>query len=104
MWGLEVKAGITQKLTSVRVGVEPIDNAVDQALVVHQPVHASTGTRDERQRWDAVAKGDVLLVIESMKMEIEIQAATAGVVRELLCKPGQAVTTGQALAVLEVAN
>jgi biotin carboxyl carrier protein len=48
-----------------------------------------------------VAKGDVLLVIESMKMEIEIQAASAGIVRELLCKPGQAVTAGQALVVLE---
>jgi urea carboxylase len=53
---------------------------------------------------DTVAKGDVLLVIESMKMEIEIQAATAGVVRELLCKPGQAITTGQPLALLEVAG
>lgn len=91
---------------------EPLDaGTVAQVAIRLPPGHVLCESHLPGNCWsiavkagDAVAKGDVLLVIESMKMEIEIQAMTAGVVRELLCKPGQAVTAGQALAVLEIAG
>jgi urea carboxylase len=49
---------------------------------------------------DAVERGTTLLVLEAMKMEIEVQADGPGVVAALHCKPGQAVTAGQLLLVI----
>jgi pyruvate carboxylase subunit B len=46
---------------------------------------------------DRVAEGDVLLVIEALKMEIEIQAHCAGVVSAILVSGDQSVSTGDAL-------
>jgi acetyl-CoA/propionyl-CoA carboxylase biotin carboxyl carrier protein len=51
---------------------------------------------------DAVAEGDVLLVLESMKMELKITAPHAGVVAGLNLAVGDRVDRRQALvAVLE---
>lgn len=44
-----------------------------------------------------VAEGDILLVLEAMKMETEIRAARGGVVQELLVKEGDSVTVGAPL-------
>ena len=43
----------------------------------------------------------MLLVVESMKMELEIKAHKSGIVRELLCQPGQALQAGQTVAIVE---
>ncbi len=48
-----------------------------------------------------VAAGDVLLVLESMKMEIPVEAPVAGTVAELLVKEEDAVAEDQTIAVLE---
>src|SRR5450755_272103 len=45
----------------------------------------------------AVAAGDVLLVLEAMKMETEITAPAAGTVAEIAVGAGDAVTGGQIL-------
>lgn len=50
-----------------------------------------------------VQPGDVLLVLESMKMEINITASHAGVVTHLLKTEGARVQAGQTLVVLELA-
>ncbi|MEX3775990.1 urea carboxylase [Pseudomonas sp. MYb118] len=47
-----------------------------------------------------VAAGDVLVILESMKMEIPLLAPTAGVVREIRVQPGSAVRAGQRVVVL----
>ena len=44
-----------------------------------------------------VAEGDVLLILEAMKMETEIRAARGGIVHELNVKEGDAVTVGAPL-------
>jgi urea carboxylase len=47
-----------------------------------------------------VRAGDLLLVVESMKMEIDVAAHADGELVEIRCAEGQAVTLGQTLAVI----
>jgi biotin carboxyl carrier protein len=49
----------------------------------------------------AVAQGQGLLVIEAMKMENEVGSPRAGTVQEIRVKPGQAVESGELLAIVE---
>jgi acetyl-CoA carboxylase biotin carboxyl carrier protein len=49
---------------------------------------------------DAVEAGGVLLVIESMKMEIPVESPRSGRVRELRVGEGDAVEEGDVLAVI----
>ena len=48
-----------------------------------------------------VARGDVLVVVESMKLEHSLAAARAGVVAAVAAEPGQQVAPGQVLVRLE---
>ncbi|EKS70927.1 MULTISPECIES: urea carboxylase [Caballeronia] len=50
---------------------------------------------------DEVAAGDVLLVIESMKMEIAVCAPCAGTVAAIHVAPGSPLRAGQRIAVIE---
>jgi biotin carboxyl carrier protein len=50
---------------------------------------------------DRVAKGDVLIILESMKMEIPVESPAAGRVAEMFVKPEEAVAEEQVLAVVE---
>ena len=57
----------------------------------------------EVQPGTRVAEGDVLMVLESMKMEIPVEAPQAGVVQELNVQEGDAVQEDQLLASLAAA-
>ncbi len=57
--------------------------------------------RIEVQAGDAVEAGQLLLVLEAMKMENEINAPQAGTVKEILTSEGAQVTEGDALVILE---
>ena len=50
---------------------------------------------------DTVKAGDVLVILESMKMEIPLLAPRDGVVREVRVQPGSPVRAGQRVVVLE---
>ena len=50
---------------------------------------------------DKVAEEDVLLILESMKMEIAVTAPRAGTVKEIRVKEADVVKEGQVLVVLE---
>ena len=72
-------------------------------MAQHRIESLVTGTvwKLERQAGDTLAEGDTLLIIESMKMEIPIDAPANGVLRELLVAEGESVAEGQVLAVME---
>jgi acetyl-CoA carboxylase biotin carboxyl carrier protein len=55
----------------------------------------------EAQEGDQVEEDDILIVLESMKMEIPITAPSAGTVREIRVKEQDVVQEGQVLAVIE---
>jgi acetyl-CoA carboxylase biotin carboxyl carrier protein len=46
---------------------------------------------------DVVAEGDSVVILESMKMEMPVEAEEAGIVLEVLCAEGESVNEGQAL-------
>lgn len=48
---------------------------------------------------DSVQVGDPLIILESMKMEIEVEAPFSGTIETLLCQPGQSITAGQPLII-----
>ncbi|MDP3814807.1 urea carboxylase [Pseudomonas sp.] len=50
---------------------------------------------------DSVKAGDVLVILESMKMEIPLLAPRAGLVSEVRVQPGSPVRAGQRVVVLE---
>ena len=52
------------------------------------------------QPGDVIASGDVVLVLEAMKMETEIRAASGGTVNQVLVREGDAVDAGHTLITL----
>ncbi len=62
-----------------------------------------TGTvwKIEVKPGDPVEEGTVVVILESMKMEMPVEAEDEGKVAEILCKEGQAVTEGNPLVRLE---
>jgi pyruvate carboxylase subunit B len=60
-------------------------------LVVRVPVEVG----------QAVEAGQVIVVLQAMKMENELASSSAGTVRRVLAQPGQAVEQGQVLVELE---
>jgi acetyl-CoA carboxylase biotin carboxyl carrier protein len=62
-----------------------------------------TGTvfRVEKNAGDSVSPGETVVILESMKMEMPVEATVGGRVREVRCKPGQSVNEGDVLVVLE---
>ena len=51
---------------------------------------------------DSVEEGDVLLILEAMKMQNEIKAPVGGTVSKITKKPGERVDKGEALIEIEV--
>jgi acetyl-CoA carboxylase biotin carboxyl carrier protein len=62
-----------------------------------------TGTvwKIEVEIGDSVEEGDTVVILESMKMEMPVEAEDPGVVKDILCTEGQSVSEGDTLVVLE---
>jgi len=61
-----------------------------------------TGTvvRIEKAKGDTVAPGEAVVILESMKMEMPVEALVGGIVLEIRCAPAQAVDEGDILVLL----
>ena len=60
-----------------------------------------TGWKLEVAVGDNVDEGDTGVILESMKMEMPVEAEDPGVVKEIRCEEGQSVSEGDTLVVLE---
>ncbi len=82
-------------------GPEPEDEAAlpPGTIAVESPVPGSVW-KILVEPGRAVTEGEALIIVESMKMEIEICAPWAGEVREVRCAEGRAVQLGQALVIM----
>jgi acetyl-CoA carboxylase biotin carboxyl carrier protein len=77
-------------------------NVEEDSAVADVEAHI-TGTvwKIEVSVGDAVAEGDTVVILESMKMEMPVETEDDGTVKEILCEEGQAVNEGDTLVVLE---
>ncbi len=62
-----------------------------------------TGTvwKIEAAAGQALGEGDTVVILESMKMEMPVEAEDDGTVKEIVCTEGQSVSEGETLVVLE---
>ncbi|EOX1768571.1 sodium-extruding oxaloacetate decarboxylase subunit alpha [Vibrio cholerae] len=98
----DVEVGPQGQLTSV----VPAGQKAAPKLAVATPTQgaeavaaplAGTIFKIQVEQGDEVAEGDVLIVLEAMKMETEIRAARSGVIQELHVKEGDSVRVGASL-------
>ncbi len=61
-----------------------------------------TGTvwKIEKKPGDAVSEGDTVVILESMKMEMPVEAPSDGTIQEIKVKEGQSVNEGAVVAVI----
>ncbi|MGI5173398.1 sodium-extruding oxaloacetate decarboxylase subunit alpha [Treponema sp. OMZ 840] len=78
------------------VSAAPAPAAPSGGAVINAPV-AGTYLKSMVAEGASVTPGQTIIMIESMKMELEVKAASAGTVH-FLVSPGAAITAGQALA------
>jgi len=52
---------------------------------------------------ELVSEGDVIMILEAMKMQNEIQAPISGKITELNCEPGDSIEANSPLMVIEPA-
>jgi biotin carboxyl carrier protein len=55
----------------------------------------------EKVAGDVVEANDVIMIIESMKMEIPVEAPCAGTIGEIRVQEGEAIEEGAVLALIE---
>ncbi|EGQ9577193.1 oxaloacetate decarboxylase subunit alpha [Vibrio cholerae] len=98
----DVEVGPQGQLTSVvpagqKAAPKPtVATTTQGAEAVAAPL-AGTIFKIQVEQGDEVAEGDVLIVLEAMKMETEIRAARSGVIQELHVKEGDSVRVGASL-------
>lgn len=103
------------KVFNVEVGPAGAVSATEQAADAHAAATISNNATAEEvvaplagnvfkvvvRAGQEVNEGDVLIVLEAMKMETDIKADRAGTVAEVIAKEGDSVAVGDALLTLE---
>ena len=86
------------RLTPIPEFVDPADVIAEGSLLAPMPAAVMSVAVTEGQR---VTKGDIVVVLEAMKMQHTITAPYDGVVTELSATAGAQVESGAVLAVIE---
>lgn len=85
---------------------EAAESTVDHSLIPEGSVTIDTTLSGnvwsiELNEGDFIRKGETLLILESMKMEIDVQAQHSGVIEKIWVNTGQDIQSGQCLAWIE---
>ena len=88
---------MTAPAAPVQAAAAPAASASGEKVVSPMP---GTILKVNVSQGQAVKAGDVLLVLEAMKMENDIVAPVDGVVKQLLVQKGSTVDTDQTLAII----
>ena len=96
-WQASDQSGAATNEASADDGAE--EALADNAVPVASPVPGAVW-KVEVRKGDRVKEGDLLVVVESMKMEMSVHAPSSGVVTEVRCAEGRPVALGQTLIVL----
>ena len=88
-YDVNVKAGIEAKTSSSSGDGEEVKAALPGNVL-----------RVEVSEGDEVAEGDVLLVVEAMKMETEVKSPKSGTVQSIEVSQGDKIVTGQTMVVI----
>jgi pyruvate carboxylase subunit B len=84
---------------SVKDGIEEAKTSTGEGTEVKAALPGNI-LRIEVSEGDEVAEGDVLLVVEAMKMETEVKSPVAGKVNSIQVAQGDAVQNGQTMVVI----
>ena len=87
-----------------RLGIEHHEAVPDRRGEVAVEIEAQiTGNvwKIEKAVGDQVAEEDVILIIESMKMEIPVEAPCGGTISEIRTAEGESIEEGDVLVVLD---
>ena len=98
-WEGRLGSGPAPRDTKAAPGVSPAPRASAKGAVAAQI--AGRVMSIKVKAGDAVKQGDILLLLEAMKMENEIKAPADGVVKEVLVAEGARVAEGETLIVIE---
>ncbi|MCM1266004.1 MAG: hypothetical protein NC200_07380, partial [Candidatus Gastranaerophilales bacterium] len=88
-YDIAVKAGIESKASSGSSDGEEVKAALPGNVL-----------RVEVAEGDSVEEGDVLLVVEAMKMETEVKSPKAGTIQSIEVAQGDKIVTGQTMVVI----
>lgn len=88
-------------IKSVRSATTPRERVIEEGNKVVKAMLPGNITKILVSEGEEVKAGDVLLILEAMKMENEITAPASGKVKEIRVKEGERVETGQVMVVLE---
>ncbi|VEH65370.1 oxaloacetate decarboxylase subunit alpha [Rodentibacter pneumotropicus] len=103
-----VKVSEGGDITNITPSVPPAQTASTPPPTPSSPAQSATGTpvtapmsgniwKVVATEGQTVAEGDILLVLEAMKMETEIRAVKGGIVQNIAIKAGDTVTVGDTL-------
>jgi len=105
------KFNVTIAEGNADIQVTPVSNAVSSAPAASAPVSSNGGTEVPAavngavwkilvKEGDRVEKDQQIMILEAMKMEIDITAPVSGVITKILVENTQAVDEGQTLAII----
>ena len=90
---------LTNVQPSASVSAPVVQPAASQGAALNSPL-AGNIFKVLVSEGDSVNAGDVVIIMEAMKMETEVRASTSGVVSSVSTKEGDAVQAGQPLLVI----
>jgi biotin carboxyl carrier protein len=90
--------GTVVVLDTRRDGASASAHDDDAGLIAPMPARVLTVAAEVGQR---VAKGDVLVTLEAMKMELPVRASRDSIVKSISCQTGRMVNAGDRLVELE---